>query len=77
MVVSKRVTNAKSESHYRQTGPLSKKREQTFWEALKKQVSTHPLLVLFFLVMTVTSGIVGFFMHEKPTRGGMFATGSD
>ena len=89
-VVSKRVTNAKSESHYRQTGPLGKKRELSFWEVwqkchqhltssspltlryrllnsncisillqnLKKQISTHPVVVLLILIMCLTSGMV-------------------
>jgi len=31
-VTSKRVANAKSERHYRNTGPLSRKKEPSFWQ---------------------------------------------
>ncbi|KAH7619944.1 hypothetical protein Ndes2526B_g05189 [Nannochloris sp. 'desiccata'] len=77
MVVSKRVSNAKSERHYRNTGPLAKKKEVSFFESMRKRLSANYGLVLFFLFMTVFSGIVTFFMNEKPTRGGMFATSDD
>jgi hypothetical protein len=71
-------------------------------QSMRKGISAHPGLVIFFLLMTVTSGalvgrsiitiliywqlltqfscapgIVTFFMNEKPTRGGMFATSED
>jgi hypothetical protein len=66
--MSKRVSNARSELHYRRTGPMKKKKEESVWQSMRNQISTHPLLIAFIFVIMIMSGIASFFMHDRTTR---------
>ncbi|WPT11605.1 hypothetical protein PSENEW3n2_00005111 [Picochlorum sp. SENEW3] len=48
MVMSKRVTNARSATHYKRTGPLKQKETYSFWDdagVLGNRIGTAPKIV--------------------------------
>ncbi|KDD73359.1 hypothetical protein H632_c2258p1 [Helicosporidium sp. ATCC 50920] len=61
MVVSKRVTNAKSQEFYR-TSLAGGKKPLSFWQNVRKQMRAHPLILAFIFFIMVFSGVFSFFM---------------
>ncbi|WPT11601.1 hypothetical protein PSENEW3n2_00005103 [Picochlorum sp. SENEW3] len=76
MVMSKRVTNARSATHYKRTGPLKQKETYSFWDDAMSKMSTHPLLFAFIAIIMIFSGIASFLMHDRHSRS-MFGGGDE
>ncbi|KAL6785538.1 hypothetical protein ACKKBG_A00690 [Auxenochlorella protothecoides x Auxenochlorella symbiontica] len=62
MVTSKRVTNAKSQEFIR-TSLRGGKKPLGFWQNVRKQLKTHPLIIGFIFFIMIFSGVFSFFMY--------------
>ncbi|KAK2079906.1 hypothetical protein QBZ16_002301 [Prototheca wickerhamii] len=62
MVVSKRVTNAKSQAFVR-TSLYGGKKAPGFWQNVRKQMRAHPLVIGFIFFIMIFSGVFSFFMN--------------
>ncbi|KFM27577.1 putative protein S-acyltransferase 3 [Auxenochlorella protothecoides] len=61
-VTSKRVTNAKSQEFIR-TSLRGGKKPLGFWQNVRKQLKTHPLIIGFIFFIMIFSGVFSFFMY--------------